>query len=199
MDAGGAALVSETPTQLSSSVKHQLLRSARASAQGALGGPPYDRAAQAHSVPGSYGGAFVTLWHAELLRGCIGRFVDTDDIVTIVGDAGTAAVRDARFQLNPVTLDEMEKINVEVSVLSALVPTSAPASLVVGRDGIVVRAGERSGCFLPKVASDKDWSAEEFLSNCCSLKAGLPPDAWREPKTEVHVFTAQAFSEADVV
>lgn len=199
MDADGAAVVSEAPAQLSSSVKHQLLQLARASAQAALGGPPYDLAAQARSVPGSHGGAFVTLWHGALLRGCIGRFVDTEDIATIVGEAAKAAVRDARFQLNSVTLEEMEDINVEVSVLSALVPTSEPASLVVGRDGIVVRADGKSGCFLPKVAKDKGWSGEEFLSNCCSLKAGLPPEAWRRPKTEVLLFTAQAFAEADVV
>jgi len=199
MDAGGAAVVSEVPTQLTSSVKHQLLRVARASAQAALGGPRYDESRDAGSVSGSYGGAFVTLWNGAALRGCIGRFVDTEDVATIVGEAGKAAVRDARFQLNPVRLAEMKKINVEVSVLSALVPTSDPASLVVGRDGIVVRAGDRSGCFLPKVASDKGWSAEEFLSNCCSLKAGLQPDAWRRPTTEVLVFTAQAFSESDVV
>ena len=190
--------MSEAPTQLSSSVKHQLLHVARASAQAALGGPPYDLSAQSLSVRGSHGGAFVTLWHGAHLRGCIGRFVDTDDIATIVGGAAKAAVRDARFQLDSVTLEEMEEINVEVSVLSALVPTSDPASLVVGRDGIVVRASGKSGCFLPKVASDKGWSGEEFLSNCCSLKAGLPPEAWRQPKTEVLVFTAQAFSEADV-
>lgn len=190
--------MSEAPTQLTSSIKHQLLRLARASAQAALGGPPYDLSAQARSVPGSYGGAFVTLWHDALLRGCIGRFVDTDDIATMVGEAGKAAVRDARFQLNSVTLEEMGDINVEVSVLSALVPTSDPASLVVGRDGVVVRAGGKSGCFLPKVGSEKGWSGEELLSNCCSLKAGLPPDAWRQPRAEVLVFTAQAFSEADV-
>ena len=190
--------MSDTPTQLSSSVKHQLLCMARASAQAALGGSPYDQSQHERSVPGSHGGAFVTLWHGTLLRGCIGRFVDTDDIATIVGDAGKAAVRDARFQLNSVTLAEMNDINVEVSVLSALVPTSDPAALVVGRDGIVVRASGKTGCFLPKVAKDKRWSAEEFLEKCCSLKAGLPSDSWRRAKTEVLVFTAQVFSEADV-
>jgi len=171
---------------------------ARAGALAELGGPPDDPSAVAYSVPGSYGGAFVTLWRGKSLRGCIGRFVDTDDIVTVVGESAKAAVRDARFQLNPVTLDEMNHINVEVSVLSALTRTLDPASLVVGRDGIVVRSGGCSGCFLPKVATDRGWSAEEFLANCCSLKAGLPPDAWRKPQTEVLVFTAQAFSEDDV-
>ncbi len=70
--------------------------------------------------------------------------------------------------------------------------------MVPGEHGIIVRRGDRSGCFLPKVAGERGWSAEETLSNCCTMKAGLAADAWREPGTEVCLFTADAFDEGDL-
>ncbi|MFH1678302.1 MAG: AMMECR1 domain-containing protein, partial [Candidatus Omnitrophota bacterium] len=39
------------------------------------------------------------------------------------------------------------------------------------------------------------WSKEEFLSNLCAHKAGLAPLAWKEPSTEIYIFTAEVFSE----
>jgi AMMECR1 domain-containing protein len=49
---------------------------------------------------------------------------------------------------------------------------------------------------LPQVAEETGWSKEEFLSYCCSHKAGLAPDAWKDPKTEVFLFTAEVFGSA---
>jgi len=37
------------------------------------------------------------------------------------------------------------------------------------------------------------WSKEEFLSYCCAHKAGLAADAWKDPETEVYLFTADVF------
>jgi AMMECR1 domain-containing protein len=38
-------------------------------------------------------------------------------------------------------------------------------------------------------------SREEFLSSCCRDKAGLPADAWKDPETEIMVFTTESFGE----
>jgi AMMECR1 domain-containing protein len=46
---------------------------------------------------------------------------------------------------------------------------------------------------LPQVATETGWTKEEFLSYCCSHKAGLPAEAWKDPKTEVLLFTAEVF------
>ena len=46
---------------------------------------------------------------------------------------------------------------------------------------------------MPQVATETGWSKEEFLSYCCAHKAGLAPDAWKDPETEVYLFTAEAF------
>ncbi|MCO6436393.1 MAG: AmmeMemoRadiSam system protein A [Phycisphaerae bacterium] len=146
-------------------------------------------------IAGTYGGAFVTLWVGRRLRGCIGSFAQTDDIVESVREVTRSSLSDPRFVFHPITSVDLPKLNIEISVLSDLAPTGDPLSLVVGEHGIVVRRGSRSGCFLPKVATDHGWSAEEFLSQCCASKAGLSADAWRDPATQVLLFTADVFSE----
>ena len=61
--------------------------------------------------------------------------------------------------------------------------------------GVMIRRGSRSGVFLPQVADETGWSKNEFLSSLCSHKAGLPPDAWKDPATDIYVFTAEVFGE----
>ncbi|MHC4532265.1 MAG: AMMECR1 domain-containing protein, partial [Planctomycetota bacterium] len=68
-----------------------------------------------------------------------------------------------------------------------------PLSLRLGIDGIYIKKGCASGCFLPQVADETGWSKEEFLSYCCAHKAGLPADAWKDAGTEVYFFTADVF------
>ena len=74
-----------------------------------------------------------------------------------------------------------------------LVPVD-PARIVAGRDGLIVRRGRHVGLLLPQVATEYHWGPEAFLAATCR-KAGLPPDAWREPDTEVLTFQADVFGE----
>jgi AmmeMemoRadiSam system protein A len=108
--------------------------------------------------------------------------------------AGRAAARDPRFTLDPITPDELDELTVEISVLSPLEPTDEPEKLNVGEHGIYIVSGRRAGCFLPEVATQMGWSPEQFLSQCCASKAGLPGDAWRHPDTTVYLFTSEKFS-----
>ena len=105
-----------------------------------------------------------------------------------------SATADSRFFADPVTVEELNSLYIEISVLSPLKRTAEPLSLRLGIDGIYIRMGHLSGCFLPQVATETGWSKEEFLSYCCAHKAGLSADAWKEPETEVYLFTAEAFS-----
>lgn len=182
---------------LSVDQRRALLYVARHAAEAALGAAG-ERPAPVAQMRGSFGGAFVTLWRGPALRGCIGRFADVEDAVALVAEVGRSVVRDSRFERAAVTLKELRRLNVEVSVLTTPVRIQDAAAIVIGRHGIIVRNGEHSGCFLPKVASDHGWSVEEFLAQCCREKAGLDPDAWRLPDTQVLTFTAEAFCEADV-
>ena len=139
-------------------------------------------------------GCFVTLKNHGQLRGCIGRFISDIPLMELVAEmAKASATGDPRFFADPITADELEKLDVEVSVLSPLARTDDPLSLQLGVDGIYIKKGGASGCFLPQVATETGWSKEEFLSYCCSHKAGLGTDAWKEPETEVYLFTAEVF------
>jgi AmmeMemoRadiSam system protein A len=139
-------------------------------------------------------GCFVTLKNRGRLRGCIGQFTSDSPLIELVAEmAKASATGDPRFLADPITVRELEKLDVEISVLSPLQKTDDPLSLRLGVDGIYIRRGRASGCFLPQVATETGWSKEEFLSYCCAHKAGLAADAWKDPKTQVNLFTAEVF------
>ena len=138
-------------------------------------------------------GCFVTLTNAGRLRGCIGTFHPRRTLAETIVEMGAAAAADPRFVGNPITAAELGRLTVEISVLSPLAETDDPAGLEIGRDGIYVVRGAQSGCFLPEVATDMGWDAEEFLTECCVGKAGLPADAWRQPDATVYLFTSEKF------
>jgi AmmeMemoRadiSam system protein A len=142
----------------------------------------------------AYCGCFVTLKNQDQLRGCIGQFTSDKPLVELVVEmAKASATSDPRFFADPVTADELEQLDVEISVLSPLKRTDEPLSLRLGVDGIYIKKGCVSGCFLPQVATETGWSKEEFLSYCCAHKAGLSADAWKDPTTEVYLFSAEVF------
>ncbi len=139
-------------------------------------------------------GCFVTLKNHEQLRGCIGQFVSEGPLIELVAEmAKASATGDPRFFADPITPDELSELDIEISVLSPLQRTDNPLSLRLGVNGIYIKRGRASGCFLPQVATETGWSKEEFLSYCCAHKAGIAPDAWMQPGTEVYLFTAEVF------
>lgn len=142
-------------------------------------------------------GCFVTLKNHGQLRGCIGQFTSENPLIELIAEmAKAAATSDPRFFADPIRPNELEQLDIEISVLSPLQRTEDPLSLRLGVDGIYIKRGHLSGCFLPQVADETGWTKEQFLSYCCAHKAGLGADAWKDPETEVYLFTAEAF-EAD--
>jgi len=143
-------------------------------------------------------GAFVTLHEHGDLRGCIGNLIGSQPLYLTVRDmAVEAATRDPRFPA--VELNELKDIGIEISALSPLERIDSADKIQLGIHGVLVRRGFRSGVFLPQVATETGWSKEEFLSNLCSHKAGLSPDAWKDKSTEIYIFTAEVFSEKEVL
>ncbi|HSV44007.1 MAG TPA: AmmeMemoRadiSam system protein A, partial [Candidatus Bathyarchaeia archaeon] len=142
-------------------------------------------------------GAFVTIHKHGQLRGCIGNIVGRQPLYLTVRDmAVAAAAQDPRF--NPVSKEELREIDIEISVLSEPRPAASPEEIQMGVHGVIVKRGFHQGVFLPQVATETGWSREEFLSQLCGQKAGLPPDAWKDPRTQLLIFTATVFSESDV-
>jgi MEMO1 family protein len=121
-------------------------------------------------------GAFVTLFKAGELRGCIGHMAPDQPLAnTVETMALAAAFEDPRFA--PVVEGELKDIEIEISVLTPLAPVAGPEAIVVGRDGVQIRKDGRTAVFLPQVAPEQGWDRTALLENLCR-KAGLPRDAW---------------------
>ncbi|MCE5283407.1 MAG: AmmeMemoRadiSam system protein B [Deltaproteobacteria bacterium] len=139
-------------------------------------------------------GVFVTLKKQGNLRGCIGRMIPDRPLAVLVGTmALQSAFEDPRF--NPVTAEEVPKLEIEISVLTPMKPVASPEEIVVGRDGVLLRKGSRSAVFLPQVAPEQGWGRDEMLDQLC-MKAGLPSGAWRQG-ARFETFQAVVFSEAE--
>lgn len=139
-------------------------------------------------------GCFVTLKNNGMLRGCLGQFTSDKPIIELIFETAQAsATRDVRFYDNPITPRELDDLDIEISLLSPLKKTDDPLSLRLGVDGIYIKRNNNTGCFLPQVATEIGWNKQEFLSYCCSQKAGLKPNAWKDRQTEVYLFTADIF------
>jgi AmmeMemoRadiSam system protein A len=174
--------------------KKTLLKVAKETVEAVISGKPLPKPKSDDPELNIHSGCFVTLKNGEQLRGCIGQFISEEPLIELVVKmARESAAGDPRFLDNPITPDELSEMDVEISVLSPLQRTKKPLDLRLGIDGIYIRRGYASGCFLPQVATETGWSKEEFLSYCCSHKAGLPGDAWKDPRTEVYLFTAKVF------
>lgn len=136
-------------------------------------------------------GAFVTLKKKGQLRGCIGNVVGNGPLVaTIERMAQAAAFEDPRF--SPVTAEELEQLEIEVSVMGPLTPCPDPELIEIGRHGLYIRKSMHSGLLLPQVATEWGWDRETFLDQTC-VKAGLPKGTWRKPKVELWWFEAEIF------
>ena len=139
-------------------------------------------------------GCFVTIKNHHRLRGCIGQFTSDVPLIQLVSQmAVSSSTSDPRFLNDPITPNELDQLDIEISVLSPLELTNDPLSLRLGVDGIYIQKGRQSGCFLPQVATETDWTKEEFLENCCAGKAGMSANAWKDPDTEVFLFTCDVF------
>ncbi len=136
---------------------------------------------------------FVTLHRDGALRGCIGLVEAITPLYRAVQEmAVAAATRDPRFP--PLTEEELDSTEVEISVLSHARPVRGPDELTIGVDGLVVEALGRRGLLLPQVAPEAGWDAATLLARTC-VKAGLPPDTWKRADARLTAFGAQVFSD----
>jgi len=140
-------------------------------------------------------GAFVTLKEFGNLRGCIGHIIADEPLCEVIADmAIEAATGDPRF--SQVRLNEINLLDIEISVLSPLEKINDPNLIEPGKHGIVIKKGFHSGLLLPQVATEYGWDRKTFLEHTCN-KAGLDKDAWKSG-AEIYIFSAEVFSEADV-
>jgi len=140
-------------------------------------------------------GAFVTLHKDGKLRGCIGRFKVNEPLYEIVQQmAVSSSTQDSRF--SPVTPDEIDKIDIEISVLTPMKKIDSIDEIILGKHGIYIKKGWASGTFLPQVATETGWTKEEFLGHCAQDKARIGWDGWKD--ADIYIYEANVFSEKDI-
>jgi AmmeMemoRadiSam system protein A len=139
-------------------------------------------------------GAFVTIHNEGELRGCIGMIEGEQELYkTIIEMAIESSTGDPRF--SPVTADELQKIDIEISVLTQPKKIKSIDEITLGKHGVIIKKGFRSGVFLPQVATETGWDKKTFLEQLCYGKAGLPQDAYLDKDTEIYIFEAEVFRE----
>ncbi len=138
------------------------------------------------------GAVFVTINKQGRLRGCIGDVQPTRSLLeSVVGNAVRASSSDPRFP--PMTPEELGQMELEISILSHLTPVAHVDEIEVGRHGLLIRKGARSGLLLPQVPIQQGWDKDTFLKQLCA-KAGLQPGSCRQGAT-IYRFTADVFHE----
>lgn len=134
-------------------------------------------------------GAFVSIYIEGKLRGCIGGFAQKKTLNDLVQDMAVSASHDRRF--TSVKPEELEKMVLEISVLSPLKKIGSVNEIELGKHGIYIKKDINSGTFLPQVATKTGWNVEEFLGHCSRDKAGIGWDGWKT--AEIFTYEAVVF------
>ncbi len=179
---------------LSEEEKQRLLTIARKSVEHVVvDSKLYEPATTRDEVLDQERGAFVTLREAGQLRGCIGYTSAVKPLYrTISETAALAAIRDPRFR--PVTREELQQLDYEISVLSPLLHVRDVNEIEVGRHGLLIRNRDHEGLLLPQVPVEQHWNRTKFLQQTC-VKGGMDPGCWKAEDTDVFRFTALVFRE----
>ena len=127
------------------------------------------------------------------LRGCMGTLSQNIPLYKSVQHmTKQAALYDSRFK--PIRGEDLDSVQLSISVLTPLVQIPSFNDIELGRDGIVFKQGACSAVFLPKVPFDQGWSLQTTLS-ALAQKAGLDKHAYYHPDTTFEVFQSIDFAE----
>jgi len=186
----------ETEMSISEADKTRLLQLARDSIRAHLKGEGIPSLEGASPLLCERRGVFVTLHHRGRLRGCIGYLEAVKPLgQAVVEMAAAAAFHDPRFL--PLREEELADLDVEISVLTPMQRLERVENIEVGKHGLYLENGPHRGLLLPQVAVEYRWDRTTFLEQTCQ-KAGLPPNAWKDPDTRIYVFYADIFSDHSV-
>ncbi len=145
------------------------------------------------------GAAFVTINTKpnKQLRGCIGSLQAYRPLYKdIISNAQSAALRDPRFI--PLTLEELNHITIEVSILSKAKVLEyndmedLKRKVVPFQDGVVLKHDGRHATYLPQVWEQLP-QFEDFFSSLC-LKANLTDNCLSE-HPEISIYQVKKYKE----
>jgi len=146
------------------------------------------------------GAVFVTLTINCELRGCIGSMEAYRPLLTdLLEHAANSAFKDTRFY--PLTLEELDHINIEISVLTPRQEVTYQSATELKHkvrpliDGVYLSSGRHAATFLPQVWEHLP-DFHSFFAHLCQ-KAGLQPDSLIKEHPKVEIYQVQKFSEAE--
>ncbi len=128
-------------------------------------------------------GAFVTLKRNKSLRGCCGVLGQPMQLGPAVA---RAAIRTAKedTRMAAISPAELPYLNIDVTLLGpfkqmTVEPSERPSQIQIGKHGLMIQMGDKSGLLLPSVATENGWEQIQFLQAACR-KANLPISAWEQ-------------------
>lgn len=134
-------------------------------------------------------GMFVSIYVSGELRGCIGSLNMEEPFNHLVKQMAVSAASDSRFK--NITWQDLNNMEIEISILSPLRKIDSPEEFIPGKHGIYIKKGTSTGTFLPKVATKTGWSREELLGHCSHDKARIGWDGWKT--AELFIYEAYVF------
>jgi len=147
-------------------------------------------------------GVFTTLYKQGELCGCIGTTETDNDENTIVSNVMKfiveTAFNDTRF--TPVNMAEFNQIDVNITVLYKIKPITINEyfgnKFILGRDGILLTQRDKSGFFLPSVATEFKYNKKQLLEQLCLYKLGsINKDCYLQHGTQLYFNEGVEFSE----
>ncbi|APZ95517.1 pyruvate formate-lyase 1-activating enzyme [Fuerstiella marisgermanici] len=133
-------------------------------------------------------GVFATLKRNGQLRGCCGSVGQPMNLLqALAQSAARTAKDDHRFP--PVSATELPYLTLDVTLLFNFESVTEQGedrvnAVEVGRHGLKIVRGGKSGLLLPIVAIERGWDSRTFLDQVCR-KAGLPITAWQQPDAQL--------------
>ena len=141
-------------------------------------------------------GVFVTITKNKELRGCIGfPYAKQPLYEAVIEAAKSAAFDDLRF--DRLKVDELKKIEIEISIMSPMEEVKDTKEIMIGRDGLMCNYLGYSGLLLPQVATENKMNRLQFLEALAN-KAGLPKNTWENKNFKLWKFTCQIFKEKSI-
>ncbi|MCA9192098.1 MAG: AmmeMemoRadiSam system radical SAM enzyme [Planctomycetales bacterium] len=136
-------------------------------------------------------GVFVTLKRGDVLRGCRGVLGKPLPLAAAIQNAAAMTAKDDQ-RMAPISPSELPFLSIDVTLLGPFQKiessgTERASSVEVGKHGLMIQRGNKSGLLLPSVAIEHNWNAQRFLEAVCT-KAGLPISAWETEEAVVTTF-----------
>jgi len=144
-------------------------------------------------------GSFVTLRLRKSgeLRGCRGECRPVRPLMeSVIRQAISSATDDSRFP--SVTEEEVPRLTIRISALTPLQRID-PDQIVLGRHGLLIIQGQRSGLLLPEVPKRFGLRTPAEFFEALLFKAGITTRRWEEENLELHAFETEAWDDEDML